>query len=40
MKSMVFYPDRGVGEKSSYRGNCSPRLTNDLVLLAVDGEKI
>lgn len=40
MQSIVSYPDRGVGGKSSYRGNCSPRLIHDLVLLAVDGEKI
>lgn len=31
MKSIVSYPDRGVGGKSSYRGNCSPRLIEDLI---------
>ena len=31
MKSIVSYPDRGVGGKSSYRGNCSPRLIEDII---------
>lgn len=31
MKSIVSYPDRGEGGKSSYRGNCSPRLISDLI---------
>lgn len=31
MKSIVSYPDRGIGGKSSYRGNCSPRLIEDLI---------
>lgn len=31
MKSIVSYPDRGKGGRSSYRGNCSPRLIDDLV---------
>lgn len=31
MQSIVSYPDRGVGGKSSYRGNCSPRLIHDLI---------
>lgn len=30
MKSVVSYPDRGEGGKSSYRGNCSPKLLEDL----------
>ena len=31
MKSVVSYPDRGSGGRSSYRGNCSPRLIEDLI---------
>lgn len=31
MKSVVSYPDRGIGGSSSYRGNCSPRLIEDLI---------
>ncbi len=31
MNSIVSYPDRGAGGKSSYRGNCSPRLIEDLI---------
>ena len=31
MKSVVSYPDRGIGGKSSYRGNCSPHLIEDLI---------
>lgn len=31
MKSIVSYPDRGVGGKNTYRGNCSPRLIEDLI---------
>ena len=31
MKSIVSYPDRGEGGKSSYRGNCSPHLIEDLI---------
>ena len=30
MKSVVSYPERGSGGKSSYRGNCSPKLLEDL----------
>lgn len=30
MKSVVSYPNRGKGGRSSYRGNCSPRLIEDL----------
>ena len=30
MKSIVSYPERGKGGKSSYRGNCSPLLIRDL----------
>lgn len=30
MKSVVSYPERGEGGKSSYRGNCSPKLIEDL----------
>lgn len=32
MKSIVSYPDRGVGGKNTYRGNCSPLLIEDLIL--------
>lgn len=31
MKSIVSYPDRGEGGRSSYRGNCSPKLIEDLI---------
>lgn len=31
MKSIVSYPDRGQGGRSSYRGNCSPRLVEDIL---------
>lgn len=31
MLSVVSYPDRGDGGKSSYRGNCSPKLIHDLI---------
>lgn len=31
MKSIVSYPERGEGGKSSYRGNCSPQLIEDLI---------
>lgn len=31
MKSILSYPDRGKGGRSSYRGNCSPRLIEDLI---------
>lgn len=31
MISIVSYPDRGRGGRSSYRGNCSPKLIEDLI---------
>lgn len=31
MQSVVSYPDRGAGGKNTYRGNCSPRLVEDLI---------
>ena len=31
MQSIVSYPDRGVGGKNSYRGNCSPKLIEDII---------
>ena len=31
MQSIVSYPERGTGGKSSYRGNCSPLLIEDLI---------
>lgn len=31
MKSIVSYPDRGQGGRNSYRGNCSPRLIEDII---------
>ena len=31
MNSVVSYPDRGEGGRNSYRGNCSPRLIEDLI---------
>jgi hypothetical protein len=31
MKSIVSYKNRGIGGNSSYRGNCSPKLTQDLI---------
>lgn len=32
MKSIVSYPDRGIGGSNKYRGNCSPLLLEDLFL--------
>lgn len=31
MKSIVSYPDRGQGGSNRYRGNCSPKLIEDLI---------
>lgn len=31
MKSVVSYPDRGVGGSNKYRGNCSPKLIEDIL---------
>lgn len=31
MKTIVSYPERGTGGKSSYRGNCTPHLIEDLI---------
>lgn len=31
MKSIVSYPERGTGGKNTYRGNCSPKLIEDIV---------
>lgn len=31
MNSIVSYPDRGVGGNNKYRGNCSPKLIEDLI---------
>ena len=31
MNSIVSYPDRGIGGSNKYRGNCSPRLIEDLI---------
>lgn len=31
MNSVVSYPERGAGGRSSYRGNCSPLLIEDLI---------
>lgn len=31
MKSVVSYPERGCGGSSSYRGNCSPGIIQDLI---------
>lgn len=31
MKSIVSYPERGEGGKSTYRGNCSPKLIEDII---------
>ncbi len=31
MKSIVSYPERGQGGKNFYRGNCSPRLIEDII---------
>lgn len=30
MNSIVSYPERGIGGKNNYRGNCSPKLIEDL----------
>lgn len=31
MKSIVSYPERGEGGRNSYRGNCSPRIIEDII---------
>ena len=31
MQSIVSYPERGTGGKNSYRGNCSPKLIEDII---------
>ena len=31
MKSIVYYPERGEGGRNSYRGNCSPKLIEDII---------
>lgn len=31
MKSIVSYPERGTGGNNKYRGNCSPKLIEDLI---------
>lgn len=31
MKSIVSYPERGEGGKNTYRGNCSPKLIDDII---------
>lgn len=31
MKSVVSYPDRGSGGDNRYRGNCSPKLIEDII---------
>lgn len=31
MKSVVSYPERGEGGRNSYRGNCSPKLIEDII---------
>ena len=31
MQSIVSYPERGEGGKNSYRGNCSPKLIEDII---------
>ena len=31
LTTVVSYPDRGTGGSNSYRGNCSPRLIEDLI---------
>ena len=31
MKSVVSYPERGDGGNNLYRGNCSPRLIEDII---------
>lgn len=31
MKSIVSYPERGIGGNNKYRGNCTPKLIEDLV---------
>lgn len=31
MKSLVSYPERGAGGNNRYRGNCSPKLVEDLI---------
>lgn len=31
LKSIVSYPERGVGGNNRYRGNCSPKLIEDLI---------
>ena len=31
LKSIVSYPERGEGGNNRYRGNCSPKLIEDLI---------
>lgn len=31
MKSVVSYPERGIGGRNAYRGNCSPKLIEDII---------
>ena len=31
LKSVVSYPERGEGGRNQYRGNCSPKLIEDLL---------
>ena len=31
LTSIVSYPERGEGGSNRYRGNCSPRLVEDLI---------
>lgn len=31
MNSILSYPERGIGGNASYRGNCSPKLVEDLI---------
>ena len=31
LTSIVSYPERGIGGNNRYRGNCSPKLVEDLI---------
>ena len=31
LTSIVSYPERGIGGSNRYRGNCSPKLIEDLI---------
>ncbi len=40
LTSIVSYPERGEGGNNRYRGNCSPRLIEDLLGFFRPGESV